>query len=81
MLSGTDSLNAAVFCTAGEAAEYISAKEKREVRVCPDFPEASSHDRKGMICKWYPFCGIALKDFLADHRYVMPVLPFPGSFS
>ncbi len=80
-LSGTDSFNAAVFCTAGEAAEFISAKEDREVRVCPDFPETSSYDRKGMICQWYPFCGITLKDFLADHRYVMPLLPFPGSFS
>ncbi len=38
-------------------------------------------DGKPLVYCWYPLCGIPLPFFLEYYRYVMPVLPFPGSFA
>ncbi|MDX9799832.1 MAG: hypothetical protein RBT69_00695 [Spirochaetia bacterium] len=83
-LTGLSSFNAGLFCTADDAVKFISANEEQVFRLSSEFLSADFPDPElsgNLIFLWYPFCGITLKDFLARHRYVIPLLPFPGAIS
>jgi len=82
-LAGKSIFSSCFFAGFHDMLNYVSLKEGRKYILCSGSSSFSGIDERNgnYIYSWYPFCGTPLYEFLRMHRYVMPVLPFPGSFA
>ena len=82
-LAGTGEISwAGVFSCVGKALDHISAVEGRLFSVSDRFPDARlSCSNDAEIPVWYPFSGRSFHEYLEKYRFVIPLVPFPGSFA
>ena len=82
MLAGVSLSGAGVFSSAEKALLSISSAEGREYNLInPLFSNNQPEDVKDKVVLWYPFGSSSLSSNLSLYKYVLPVIPFPGSFA